>query len=68
MPDESDQVKGHRRAIQEHIEKYRRFKANNDDGAARTAIRTIENAQSHIEKLRRRKPSIASEPLESWSA
>ncbi|TQK49894.1 hypothetical protein FBY35_0177 [Streptomyces sp. SLBN-118] len=66
MPDEATQVEGQRKAIREHIEKYKRFKAANDDGAARTATSTIENAQSHIEKLRRRKPSIASDPLDSW--
>lgn len=63
MSDEKRKVDGHRRAVREHIEKYKRYPSPDDK---RTALKTIENAQRHITKLRHRSPSIASSYEDTW--
>jgi hypothetical protein len=63
MSDGSDKVDGQRKAIREHIEKYKRFKVPYEK---QTARKTIELAQREISNLRRRKPSIKESWEDSW--
>ncbi|MEH0931591.1 hypothetical protein [Micromonospora sp. CPCC 205558] len=63
MSDESDKVDGQRRAIREHIEKYKRFTVPYEK---QTALRTIDLAQREISNLKRRKPSIRHSWEDSW--
>ena len=62
MADEKDQAEGQRRAIREHIEKYRTLPERDKY----TALRTIQNAQAQIEKLKSRKPSIGYSREDDW--
>lgn len=50
-----DQVEGHRRAIREHIDKWKRYPQQHDKD---TALKTIANAQSQILKLKDRHPTL----------
>ena len=56
-------VEGHRRAIQEHIEKYKKYKDENDK---RFALKTIANAQRQIADIRTKHPSIRGQAEDSW--
>jgi hypothetical protein len=56
-------VDGHRRAIQDHIGKYKRY---TQDYEKRGALRTIEGAQGHIRSLRNDHPSIGSSWEDTW--
>ncbi|WP_037320355.1 hypothetical protein [Amycolatopsis orientalis] len=50
-----DQVEGHRKAIRDHIEKWRKYSDQNDK---KFALKTIANAQGQIQKLKERHPSL----------
>lgn len=58
-----DKVNGHRRAISDHIDKYKRYKDENDK---LFALKTIANAQQQIVDLRRKHPSIPSSSEDNW--
>lgn len=57
------QVAGHRRAISEHIDKYKRYPAQHDKDFA---LKTIRNAQGHVQKLRAKHPGISPDRLDNW--
>lgn len=58
-----EQVDGHRKAIRDHIAKWRAFTSQQDKDFA---LKTIRNAQGHISKLRSDHPSIDSSSEDSW--
>jgi gas vesicle protein len=57
------QVKGHRKAIEEHIKKWREYPAKQDKD---TALKTIANAQNQIAKHLKAHPSIKSDTPDTW--
>lgn len=63
MSDEEKKVEGHRRAIREHIDKYRRYPDPNDKNFA---LKTIQRVQGEIAALKRRKPTIRDSSEDSW--
>jgi len=62
VSDERDQVEGQRRAIREHIEKYETLPERDKY----TALRTIQNAQNQIQKLKSRKSSLGYSYEDDW--
>ncbi|MDQ6523987.1 hypothetical protein RB608_10265 [Nocardioides sp. LHD-245] len=56
-------IAGHRRAIRAHIEKYRRYPADQDKAFA---LKTIQNAQRQISDLKRRQPRASSSSEDTW--
>jgi hypothetical protein len=61
-----EQIKGHRKAIEDHIDKWHRYTSPQDK---QFALKTVQNAQSQIEKLKSRHPSLAvdRDRLDTWS-
>jgi ribosomal protein S20 len=61
-----EQIRGHRSAIREHIEKWRRYTTEYDKNFA---LKTISNAQAQIQKLKDRHPSLRSDSSQedTWS-
>ncbi len=62
--DAESKVKGHRRAIREHIEKYRKYPHEDDK---KFALKTIQRVQTIIAELR--KPylkNIPAAPEDTW--
>lgn len=59
-----EQLEGHRRAVREHARKWRDYSAHQDKNFA---LKTIENAQRHIQRLKDAHPSLSSNQREdSW--
>ena len=54
MSDDSIKLEGQRRAIREHIEKYKRYPDQRDKDFA---LKTIRNCQEQIKKLRAKHPN-----------
>jgi|HubBroStandDraft_1064217.scaffolds.fasta_scaffold61559_3 hypothetical protein len=63
VADDQRKVDGHRRAIREHIDKYRRYTAQQDKNFA---LKTIERIQREIADLKRRNPRIGSAGEDTW--
>ncbi len=55
------ELSGQRRAIADHVEKWRRY---TEDYEKRNALKTVERAQSEIRKLKSGHPSLRGE--RSW--
>ena len=49
LPQAKDKLAGQRRAVREHVKKWREF---NEPYEKNTALKTIQNAQSHIAKIK----------------
>lgn len=60
-----EQLSGHRKAVEEHIEKWRRYPDQQDKSFA---LKTIENAQGHIAKLKQKYPALSRDTnkFDSW--
>lgn len=58
-----NKVDGHRRAIRDHIDKYKRY---NDENDRRFALKTIANAQQQIADLRKKHSTIPGSTEDSW--
>lgn len=56
-------VDGHRKAIRDHIDKYKRYEDENDK---RFALKTIANAQQQIADLRGKHSTIPPSAEDSW--
>jgi len=59
------QLAGHRAAVKEHIEKYRRYAEQYEkDGALKTVVR----AQGEISKLKDKHPTLMydTDPVDAW--
>jgi len=63
MSDEERKIEGHRRAIREHIEKYKKYPDKHDK---EFALKTIQRVQHEIADLKRRKPNIRASYEDSW--
>jgi hypothetical protein len=63
MADDRSKLDGQRRAVREHIEKYKRYPSEQDK---QTALKTIQNAQRHIADLKRRSPQLGSSYEDNW--
>lgn len=62
--DAEKRIKGHRKAIEEHIEKSEKYDL---DYQKEEALRTVERAQKEIEKLKGRSGAkIDDSPLDNW--
>jgi len=62
--DATAKIESQRRAIREHIDKYKRDRGTNHEGAA---LKTIQNCQSEIADLKRRcESSLSSSYEDSW--
>jgi hypothetical protein len=61
-----EQLAGQRKAVSDHIAKWARYKEPHDKNFA---LKTIRNAQTQIEKLKKAHPSLAkvTEPEDTWS-
>ena len=60
MADDTTKREGQRRAIREHIDKYRRYPRLQDK---QTALKTVQNAQRQIADLKRRNPRLGDSRL-----
>jgi hypothetical protein len=57
-------IDGHRRAIREHIDKYKRYTESYEKQGA---LRTIQRAQAEIRSLKSKHPSLnTSDSADSW--
>jgi hypothetical protein len=63
VADDQRKVDGHRRAIREHMDKYRRYPAQQDKNFA---LKTIERIQREIADIKRRNPRIGSASEDTW--
>lgn len=60
-----EQLAGQRKAVEEHIEKWRR---HTEPYEKTFALKTIQNAQGHIEKLKQKYPALSrdSSKFDTW--
>lgn len=58
-----DELKGQRRAVREHVEKYKKYPDKRDKDFA---LKTIGNARSHIARLKSKHPSLDSSWEDTW--
>ena len=63
MSNEERKIQGHRKAVRDHIDKYRRYPEQNDK---QFALKTIDRIQSEISKLKRRKSTLTDSWEDSW--
>lgn len=63
MADDKTKLEGQRRAIREHIDKYKRYPSPQDK---QTALKTIQNAQRQITDLKRRNPRLGNSREDDW--
>jgi hypothetical protein len=54
---------GQRKAIEEHIKKFRTFQFPQDK---EFALKTIRNAQKQIEDIKKRNPLTSTSPFDTW--
>lgn len=61
-----DKLEGQRRAVREHVEKWQRYTESYDKN---TALRTIENAQRHIQNIKSDFSSLRydNRPEDDWT-
>lgn len=63
MADEKKKVDGHRRAIVEHIQKYKDYSHQQDKDFA---LKTIKSAQEHIRHIKSKKPNMDYSWEDDW--
>jgi hypothetical protein len=63
MPDDKTKLEGQRRAIRDHIDKYKRYPSSQDK---QTALKTIQNAQREISDLKRRNLRLGNSREDTW--
>ncbi|MFI5915145.1 hypothetical protein [Dactylosporangium sp. NPDC051541] len=63
MTDAEKKIQGHRKAVRDHIDKYRRYPDPNDK---KFALKTIQRVQGEITSLKRRKATIRDSWEDSW--
>lgn len=61
--DAEKKLEGQRRAIQEHINKYKTYPHAQDKDFA---LKTIRNAQQQIADIKKRAPNTSNSPLDTW--
>jgi hypothetical protein len=63
MADDKTKLEGQRRAVRDHIDKYNRYPSQQEK---QTALKTVQNAQSHIAALKRRNPRLGDSYEDTW--
>jgi len=63
MADEQKKIDGHRRAVRDHIDKYKRYPVQQDKDFA---LKTIRRVQGEIADLMRKNPRARSSWEDSW--
>jgi hypothetical protein len=63
MSDVKTKLEGHRRAIRDHIDKYRRYELQREKDHA---LKTVQRIQGEIQDLKRRNPNASSSSEDTW--
>lgn len=64
MSDEQRKIDGQRKSIREHIDKFKRYAVDHEKAFA---LKTIENAQLQIRKIKQRKPNVTESWEDEWT-